>query len=133
LDSIGHCRFRRGILACIVYLTSGTAMGTSSFNARYTAALAESRGRCPIETGVLGRLADRECRHGRLPYGRTPVRKLASGRRGDDHPASPAICRGLTAPSRIGIIGEREDDKSSSIRARIAEHVPTELRALKAL
>ena len=72
LDSIGHCRFRRGILACIVYLTSGTAMGTSSFSARYTAALAESRGRCPIETGVLGRLADRECQHGRLPYGRTP-------------------------------------------------------------
>jgi hypothetical protein len=30
-------------------------------------------GRCPIEAGVLGRLADHECRHGRLPLDRTPA------------------------------------------------------------
>ena len=60
MESTGHCRFRPGILACIVYLTCSTAMGTESFSARDTAALAESRGRCSIETAVLGRLANRE-------------------------------------------------------------------------
>jgi hypothetical protein len=39
---------------------------------RYAAAIAECGGRCPIEAGVLGRLADHECRHGRLPGARTP-------------------------------------------------------------
>lgn len=29
-------------------------------------------GTCPIEAGVLGRLADHECQHGRLPGDRTP-------------------------------------------------------------
>lgn len=43
-----------------MYLTSSAAMGTPTFSARYTAALAESGARCPIETGLLGRLADRE-------------------------------------------------------------------------
>ena len=47
-------------------------MSQPSFSARYTAAMAECGGRCPIEAGVLGRLADHECRHGRLPSDRTP-------------------------------------------------------------
>jgi hypothetical protein len=47
-------------------------MGSPTFSARYTAAMAECGGRCPIEAGVLGRLADHECRHGRLPSDRTP-------------------------------------------------------------
>ncbi|MGO9882228.1 MAG: hypothetical protein ACLP4R_29915 [Solirubrobacteraceae bacterium] len=47
-------------------------MSQPSFSARYTAAMAECGGRCPIEAGVLGRLADHECRHGRLPGDRTP-------------------------------------------------------------
>jgi hypothetical protein len=47
-------------------------MSQPRFSARYTAAMAEFGGRCPIETGVLGRLADHECRHGRLPFDRTP-------------------------------------------------------------
>jgi hypothetical protein len=42
-----------------------------TFSARYTAAMAKCGGRCPIEAGLLGRLADRECRHGRLPFDRT--------------------------------------------------------------
>ena len=29
-------------------------------------------GACPIEAGLLGRLADHECPHGRLPFDRTP-------------------------------------------------------------
>ena len=41
------------------------------FCARYRAAMAECGGRCPIEAGVLGRLADHECVHGRLPGDRT--------------------------------------------------------------
>jgi FAD binding domain len=36
-------------------------------------AMAECGGRCPIEAGVLGRLADHECRHGQLPGDRTPA------------------------------------------------------------
>jgi hypothetical protein len=47
-------------------------MSQPSFSARYAAATAECGGRCPIEAGVLGRLADHECRHGRLARDRTP-------------------------------------------------------------
>ena len=46
-------------------------MARFSFYACYTAAMAECGGRCPIEAGVLGRLADHECRHSRLPGDRT--------------------------------------------------------------
>ena len=46
-------------------------MSQPSLSARYTAATAECGGRCPIEAGVLGRLADHECRHGRLAWDRT--------------------------------------------------------------
>jgi hypothetical protein len=35
--------------------------------ARYQAATVHAGGRCPIEAGLLGRLADHECAHGRLP------------------------------------------------------------------
>jgi hypothetical protein len=48
--------------------------GTASpqgFSVRYTAAMVRGDGPCPIETGTLGRLADHECRHGRLPGDRT--------------------------------------------------------------
>ena len=48
-------------------------MSQPSFSARYTATMAECGGRCPIEAGVLGRLAAHECRHGRLAYDRTPA------------------------------------------------------------
>jgi hypothetical protein len=47
-------------------------MGSPIFSARDAAATAECGGRCPIEAGVLGRLADHQCRHGRLAYDRTP-------------------------------------------------------------
>lgn len=33
----------------------------------YRAGLKLTNGRCPIEAGVIGKLADNECRHGRLP------------------------------------------------------------------
>jgi hypothetical protein len=46
-------------------------MSQPSFSARYTAVMAECGGRCPIEAGLLGRLADHECRHGRLPFDST--------------------------------------------------------------
>ena len=46
-------------------------MGQTSYSAGYRAAMAACGGRCPIEAGVLGRLADHECRHGRLPFDRT--------------------------------------------------------------
>lgn len=43
------------------------------FSARYAAATARCGGWCPIEAGVLGRLADHECKHGRLRFDRTPA------------------------------------------------------------
>jgi hypothetical protein len=46
-------------------------MGQHSFSARYTATMAKRGGRCPIEAGALGKLADHECRHGRLPFDRS--------------------------------------------------------------
>ena len=48
-------------------------MGQTSFSACYRAAMSECGGRCPIEAGMLGKLADHECRHGRLPFDRTPA------------------------------------------------------------
>jgi hypothetical protein len=39
----------------------------NSFAAAYRAAMQLTGGACPIEAGVLGYLADHECRHGRLP------------------------------------------------------------------
>ena len=38
----------------------------NSFADRYRAAALQTGGACPIESGVLGRLADNECAHGRL-------------------------------------------------------------------
>jgi hypothetical protein len=46
-------------------------MKKTSLSARYSAAIAQGAGSCPIEAGTLGRLADHECRHGRLPLDRT--------------------------------------------------------------
>jgi hypothetical protein len=40
---------------------------SNSFAAAYRAAMELTGGACPIEAGVLGYLADHECRHGRLP------------------------------------------------------------------
>ena len=48
-------------------------MGSPTFSACYAAAMAECGGRCPIEADVLGKLADHECRHGRLPCDRMPA------------------------------------------------------------
>jgi hypothetical protein len=46
-------------------------MFSTTHSALYRAAMAHCAGRCPIEAGVIGRLADHECRHGRLPLDRT--------------------------------------------------------------
>ncbi|MGN6167719.1 MAG: hypothetical protein ACTHQQ_06060 [Solirubrobacteraceae bacterium] len=48
-------------------------MNRASFSARYNAARVRGGGPCPIEAGALGRLADHECSHGRLPGDRTPL------------------------------------------------------------
>lgn len=48
------------------------AIKNASLGARYRAAARASSGGCPIEAGLLGLLADHECRHGRLPFDRTP-------------------------------------------------------------
>ena len=44
----------------------------NTFTARYREGLSQTGGRCPIEAGVAGRLADHECQCGRLPFDRTP-------------------------------------------------------------
>jgi hypothetical protein len=38
------------------------------FAARYRSAQRLAGGQCSIEAGLLGRLADHECRHGRLAF-----------------------------------------------------------------
>ena len=43
----------------------------NQFPETYRAATRETGGCCPIEAGLLGRLADHECGHGRLPGDRT--------------------------------------------------------------
>jgi hypothetical protein len=43
-------------------------MPQQNFAARYRAAERLAGGRCPIEAGLIGRVADRECRHGRLAF-----------------------------------------------------------------
>jgi hypothetical protein len=48
-------------------------MRENSLSARYRAAMSECGGHCPIEAGLLGRLADHECRHGRGPFDRSPA------------------------------------------------------------
>jgi hypothetical protein len=63
---------RRGNGRRTPYLTARSAMGQPSFSARYRPATARC-GRCPIEVGLLGRLADHECRHGRLRFDSTPA------------------------------------------------------------
>ena len=42
------------------------------FPAHYRASQRQAGGPCPIEAGLIGRLADHECRHGRLAFDRTP-------------------------------------------------------------
>ena len=46
-------------------------MPLQSFAARHRAAERLAGGRCPIEAGVIGRLADHEYRHGRLAFDRS--------------------------------------------------------------
>ena len=43
-----------------------------SFAAAYRAAQQLAGGACPIEAGLLGRLVDLECRHGRMPGDSSP-------------------------------------------------------------
>jgi hypothetical protein len=46
-------------------------MSYESFAAHYRAAQRLAGGRCPIEAGLICRLADHECRYGRLAFDRT--------------------------------------------------------------
>jgi hypothetical protein len=39
----------------------------NEFTAAYRAAQQITGGACPIEAGIIGRLVDLECRHGRMP------------------------------------------------------------------
>ena len=52
-------------------------MPQESFAARYRAAQRLAGGRCPIEAGLICRLADHECRHGRLAFDHTAPWLLA--------------------------------------------------------
>jgi hypothetical protein len=77
-------------------------MARFSFSARYAAAMAECGGRCPIEAGVIRRLADHECRHGRLPPRPDPaVRVLARGGRRGARVIAPGRAAAGRAPRRV--------------------------------
>jgi hypothetical protein len=77
----------------------GGAMNQHSFSARYTDAMARCGERCPIEAGVLGRLADHECRQGRLPFDRT--------RPCGCWPEEGAVVVALTRPIEEQLVGRR--------------------------
>ena len=68
----------------------------NSFADRYRAAMRET-GCCPIEAGLLGRLADHECAHGRLPGDRTAKCGCWPQENASDHRHHPA---GTTAERR---------------------------------
>ena len=72
-------------------------MGPQSFSARYAAAMDECGGRCPIEAGLFGRLADHGCRHGRLPFDSTPPCGC--------WPGEGAVVLALPSPSHLGESG----------------------------
>ncbi len=74
-------------------------MGLQSFSARYAAAMVHCGGCCPIEAGELGRLADHECRHGRLPFDRTPPCGC--------WPEQGAVVLALPSPSHLTESGAR--------------------------
>ena len=57
--------------ARVLYLTGKTALVTPT-PAPGTPLRWRCGGRCLIEAALLGRLANHECRHGRLPFDRTP-------------------------------------------------------------
>jgi hypothetical protein len=80
-------------------------MVSPSFSARYTAAMAECGGHGPIEAGVLGRLADHECRHGRLPFDRTP----ACGCWPQEGQRFSRCLAGGGCPARVGALHEAAD------------------------
>ena len=67
-------------------------MVAPNFSARYTAAMAECGGRCPIEAGVIGRLADHECRTAGCRS--TARRSVGAGRRGRGRARVAAASRG---------------------------------------
>ena len=74
-------------------------------------------GGCPIEAGLLGRLADHECRHGRLAHDHTPKcgccrRTASSSRYQHRHPTRPSAAG---APSRV-----RSSNMSDTTAARSA-------------
>ena len=77
-------------------------MPHETFAARYRAAQRLAGGRCPIEAGLICRLADHECRHGRLAFDRTApcgcwpeegavVRALPGAHRPTKRPASAQV------------------------------------------
>jgi len=65
----------------------------NTFAAHYQDLLRALGGDCPIEAGVIGRLADHECEHGRLPGDRTS--------RGGCWPQENASVIALPEPARI--------------------------------
>ena len=74
-------------------------MSQLSFSARYAAAMLECGGRCPIEAGVFGRLAEHECGHGRLPFDRTRPCGCC--------PEEDAVVRALIPPVEAQLVSRR--------------------------
>lgn len=90
-------------------------MRQRSFSARYTAEIVQCGGRCPIEAGVLGRLNDHECRHGRPVRPHASVRLLAAG--GRRRARAPALAPGAH-PRKARRLNPRKQPRGHSAMVR---------------
>ena len=73
---------------------------SQSFAAQYRAAERLAGGRDPIEAGLLGRLADHECRHGRLPFDTSPPCGCWAEEGAAVRPIAPALPASAPRPAR---------------------------------
>ena len=108
----------------------------TQFAERYREAMRQAGGACPIESGVLGRLADHECAHGRLAGDRTPKVRLLAARERTRHRTQPAAATAARqTEGRLTRDGERRSHAPLSNRrlhragAARAAHVSAALAA----
>jgi hypothetical protein len=79
----------------------------SDLPAAYAAAVKANGGRCPIEAGALGYLADHECQHGNLPTHRHPYHACGTGVGETWRPCWPASAAAWEAAlAKLADLGE---------------------------
>jgi len=102
LRIVGVGRCWRGRPGGGLYLTYRTARGSLTLSARYTAAMVDSGGRRPIETGMI--VASLTSSAGTAGCQSTARRRVAAGRRKGRRSSR---CRGRT-PVQVQVVGWRD-------------------------